>query len=243
MTALEPTADNRAVFVGYQPYGVARSNDGGTRLERIWDSNREPVRILDLSPSFHADQTLFALTATSLYRSRNGGLEWQKLPVVIRGRRLSLLVSPNYRRDASVYLAAPELRVSRDAGDSWQALLPEPHRWPVAPAGLAATTDYGSDVDGDVQLLVQRHAGALYVVTDFGDKAILKAVAISPHHAFAQLRTAPRDRSAVMQFFESNSGAANHADVNTRVVVAASGAQLMMSNDAGQAWRAIPARV
>lgn len=43
-----------------------------------------------------------------------------------------------------------------------------------------------------------------------------------------------------MQFVESGFAATNHVDAATRRVVAALGAQLLRSDDAGQAWRAIP---
>jgi len=92
------------------------------------------VRAIQVSPGYGKDRTVFAVSENALYRSRDGGKTWERL----RGglpqiqypddAHLTVVVSPNYLRDRTVFLGgwdgAQGLGIwrSTDGGDTWHPL-------------------------------------------------------------------------------------------------------------------------
>ena len=107
-----------------EPTTVLRSVDGG----RSWTAAETPfapgaVRALLPSPSYAADQTLFALFDDgALHRSRDGGRTWTALAQ--RLDQMAVLDAPGPRLDLFGALAGQLLR-SND-GETWTAVGPTP---------------------------------------------------------------------------------------------------------------------
>jgi len=109
--------------------GLFRSTNGGRAWREIgFPTEWAPLLSLALSPGYAHEQTLFAGSeAHGLFRSRDGGATWQRLA---EGR---LTGAVNRISLASAFPAQPDLLVlhedvllvSRDAGNSWSAWLPD----------------------------------------------------------------------------------------------------------------------
>lgn len=114
--AIDPRDDDR-VFVATSE-GVLRSDDGGAsfRATRLSD----PVRRLRM-----ADDLLYALTETTLWVSRDGGLQWFRLAEVVDGE---LAVDPLQPGRVLVADGAGDLVLSGDGGQSWRRA--DPRRRP-----------------------------------------------------------------------------------------------------------------
>jgi YVTN family beta-propeller protein len=118
-----------------------------------------PVQALAASPSFAADQTLFAGTSAGLYRSHDAGQHWTPLGAGA-ANALKIVPSPAYPADQILYVLAGtpgppdrQLLRSTDAGASWEAIWNSPalHDVVLSPSFAAggtlfisaATTEYG----------------------------------------------------------------------------------------------------
>lgn len=109
--------------------------DGGARWERIEPLVGTDVRQALFSPSFAADRTIFALTASGVAVSKDGGASWSA-PTNLVGDGVAyaeagaLAASPSFADDGILFgLAggppdqpAPVLLRSRDSGLTWQRL-------------------------------------------------------------------------------------------------------------------------
>ena len=162
-----PFGGGEALLAGLHRNGVLRSLDPFEHFEPA-NSGLQARLVLDvaLSPTFDADQTLFAAGPDAgVMRSEDGGRTWTASlsgfddPLVF-----GVAVSPNFPRDRMVF-AASEAGVfrSRDVGATWQPVLegtPVAHivagplrddrGWPL----LAATTS--------ANLLLSEDAGAVW---------------------------------------------------------------------------------
>lgn len=117
------------------PGGTYRSTDGGDQwsavavdpvscLGRVWK--------LVFSPTFAADRTVYAMGEDStdlnnyrIYRSTNGGSQWECLPVQpAAGDIFDIALSPAFASDRTVLLgtARKGLMRSADGGASWHTL-------------------------------------------------------------------------------------------------------------------------
>ncbi len=118
-----------------------------------------PVQALAASPSFPADQTLFAGASTGLYRSNDAGQHWTLLGAGA-ANALKIIPSPAYPADQTLYVLANtsgppgrQLLRSTDDGASWEAIWQSPALHDVALSSnfaadstlfiSAAATEYG----------------------------------------------------------------------------------------------------
>lgn len=121
-------AKDRTAFALTAERGLFISTDGG----ESWQQTGFPVRSgladrfrLALSPDYSRDKTIFVATSGGLYRSRDGGRDWQGLsrglPAFFRATSVSL--SPDFARDKTVYVGGdyhnPAVYISRNGGDTW----------------------------------------------------------------------------------------------------------------------------
>lgn len=117
----------------WQPAG------GGIGAQSIWD--------VAISPAFPVDHTLFAATDSGAYRSQDSGDNWQLIGSAAPQPWASLLISPNYATDRTLFgiqntIGSGAIK-STDGGVTWTPL-------PGGPAGgypiyLAISPAFGSD--------------------------------------------------------------------------------------------------
>jgi photosystem II stability/assembly factor-like uncharacterized protein len=130
VTALALSPDytqDHTLLAGLSGYGLFKSTDGGA----LWQPRNAGlpsmgIRELLMSPAFAVDQTVFARLRTGgLFRSTDGGESWQALEVELA----PLALSPEFDQDGTLLGSVTiyerqgprqELRLSRDAGATWQ---------------------------------------------------------------------------------------------------------------------------
>jgi photosystem II stability/assembly factor-like uncharacterized protein len=106
--------------------GVFRSADRG----RSWSSWNFGlldlnVFVLDISPAYASDETLFAGTESGIFKSTNGGRAWREVDLPIGFEPvLSLAVSPDYANDDTLFVGTESkgLLVSTDRGRTWDVI-------------------------------------------------------------------------------------------------------------------------
>jgi hypothetical protein len=114
-----------------QPIGAALPSLAPTLLPAL--PGDLPITQIHPSPNYANDQTLFMLSNTALYRSRDGGQQWARLSTPTSTSAnyaaVSLAFSPDFANDATLFLGATldtahgaGVWRSTDGGDSWQAL-------------------------------------------------------------------------------------------------------------------------
>jgi photosystem II stability/assembly factor-like uncharacterized protein len=105
--------------------------------DHIDDANQEtPVQdlvyALAVSPNFAQDRICFAARTSGLYRSDDGGVNWQhaydSLNLNAPLATMAVVISPNFESDRSVFAGVPGgIMRSVDGGQSWNAaILPSP---------------------------------------------------------------------------------------------------------------------
>ena len=121
--------DRNVMYAGVDS-GIYRSEDVGVSWERL-DSpmNQVPIWALAIDPV--DPNIIFAGTRPSaLFRSMDGGLKWQKMPVelaeecpaVVIPRVTTLLVDPVDHSNIWAGIEVDGVRRSRDGGDTWEAV-------------------------------------------------------------------------------------------------------------------------
>ena len=129
--ALSPDyANDRTVFIGGGRTGLFVSTDGGKR----WQETNFPARdtgvghlCIALSPDYANDKMVFASAGGQVFRSDDGGANWQVLSSGLGSffPRSSLAVSPQFADDHTVLIGggfrAPRVMRSTDAGQTWSA--------------------------------------------------------------------------------------------------------------------------
>ena len=121
--------DPSVVYAGADS-GIYRSEDKGENWERL-DSpmNQVPIWALAIDPV--DPNIVFAGTRPSaLFRSRDGGLKWEKLPVelaeecpnVVIPRVTALVVDPVDPNNIWAGIEVDGVRRSKDGGDTWEVV-------------------------------------------------------------------------------------------------------------------------
>jgi photosystem II stability/assembly factor-like uncharacterized protein len=123
-------ANDRTVFIGGGRTGLFVSTDGG----RAWQETNFPARdtgaghlCIAFSPDYASDKIVFASAGGQVFRSDDGGANWQILPSGLGSffPTLSLAVSPQFADDHTLLIGggfrAPRVMRSTDAGQTWSA--------------------------------------------------------------------------------------------------------------------------
>jgi len=101
--------------------GIARTIDGGLTWEsdlRAYPAGAEAVAI---SPAFRADRTILLSANNGLFKSTDGGVFWQDMPLTHTVSYLAL--SPHYAQDQTLVAATSEhIWICRDGGSAWTSL-------------------------------------------------------------------------------------------------------------------------
>ena len=118
--------DSRIIYAGADD-GIYRSADRGANFEHI-ESPLDAYHVWRIAIDPANPDTMFAGTALpALFRSRDAGLHWEKLPArfasecanVTRPRVTALEVDPSDHNFIWAGVEVDGVRVSRDGGDSW----------------------------------------------------------------------------------------------------------------------------
>lgn len=121
---------DKTLFAGTNGAGFFKTHSGGETWYQVSaDLDGMVINALGVSPQFMTDQTLFAATKShGVYRSVDGGATWS--PAGLQGIfLLSLIVSPSFSEDSTVFLGAWDgVYRTCDAGASWERVL-DIHRW------------------------------------------------------------------------------------------------------------------
>lgn len=104
------------LFVGTSA-GVFVSIDGGATWSFVNGIGTLNVEQIALSPHFSTDRTLFVATSFGLFRSTDGGTTWHK---VLNVPVWSVMVSPLFSADHTVFAGSTYLYLSTDGGSTWQ---------------------------------------------------------------------------------------------------------------------------
>jgi photosystem II stability/assembly factor-like uncharacterized protein len=147
---------------------------------------------LAASPAFASDQAIFAARASGLYRSTDGGQNWQNAFASLQSQEPIpaswVTLSPNFAHDQQVFAAAPGgvLRYD-DGGQTWTvAMLPTPAPFITA---LAISPNYAADgllfaVTMEDGVFRSTDRGARWTAWNFGLFDLhVYCVAISPDFA------------------------------------------------------------
>ncbi len=123
--ALSPAFDAEAVLfvAGYDDEyrdRLYRSTDGGQTWLEVGDEFAgQSFEGLVLSPQYAVDNLLLASTDRGGYRSVDGGESWQSLNIPDAS---SVVLSPGFAIDRTIYASGYALYRSRDGGESWTTL-------------------------------------------------------------------------------------------------------------------------
>jgi photosystem II stability/assembly factor-like uncharacterized protein len=120
---------------GNYPFGNPLYNDGGLYISndggKTWAQPRGglrggPEQFSDLivSPTYGSDHTIFAVVPRlGIFKSTDGGQLWQPSGVGLPSTHASLLLSPGFEHDQTVFAGIGEADYrSTDGGDTWQPL-------------------------------------------------------------------------------------------------------------------------
>ena len=96
---------------------------GLTRESQADDMKKPHFMEVRLSPNFQQDNTLFLGGFNGLFKSIDGGENWEEINTLSPGIIVSMDISPNYAQDSTVavvtYVGYPY--ISHDQGQNWQA--------------------------------------------------------------------------------------------------------------------------
>jgi photosystem II stability/assembly factor-like uncharacterized protein len=224
--AISPAFDvDRTVFAGLYPSGLYRSVDGGSSYSLVWDTFERPVRALAVSPSYANDKTLFVGLSEGLFRSQDGGANWQKFEQDFKDPRLA--ISPGYAFDNTVFVGSlTGLHVTRDGGVTWGRLqIGEPNT-ETAISCLAISPNFVKDR----RLVVQVKGGDLLICSDDPNR-FETVVSKSAEIGYEFSHIIRRESAPLIRF------SPNYSHDNT--IYGISGHDILKSEDGGMNWSTI----
>ncbi|MGB3509383.1 MAG: glycosyltransferase family 39 protein [Microcoleaceae cyanobacterium] len=141
------------------------SNDGGKTwkvsqngLEVPWFTgnfnkvkpNDDPRRYFDItfSPNYETDKTLWAtLLWTKVARSEDGGISWSVLPLPREERGLTIVASPDFSNDRTVYIATQRgnIYISQNGGKNFELIGQVPSLRGNYGSSIAISPNFASD--------------------------------------------------------------------------------------------------
>lgn len=119
--------DSNIVLAGTAYAGLFRSNDGGNTWNQIGDV--DDLTILDIKFKANDGDTVYVATggpwAQGVYRSWNGGIDWEYLTASIQGGALEILIDPNSSNKV-YFTSSNTVYQSCDFGDTWNSFFISP---------------------------------------------------------------------------------------------------------------------
>jgi photosystem II stability/assembly factor-like uncharacterized protein len=217
-------------------------------------SEQDLLLALTASPNFKKDKLVFAGRRSGLYRSNDGGKNWEQQNI-IAGEELSVTAiafSPNFLNDQNLFVALPGgVAYSHNAGATWfWTKLPTP---PPYISALAVSPNFENDKtlfaatleDG---VLRSVDGGVSWQAWNFGllDKQVL-CLALMGDSVYAGTSTG---------LFRSHNGGRSWREINlpvedsvlslavmdTSLCVGTENSGLLKSEDGGEIWKQIKAK-
>jgi photosystem II stability/assembly factor-like uncharacterized protein len=149
--------------------GVFQSQDGGKSWQKLSkgltkDSQADDLKSphfeeLGISPAFSQDKTLFVAGFNGLFKTTDGGKNWQELETLSPGTITALDISPDYANDSTIAVVTyvGETYISNDKGATWKTAnkglevprftgdFKKPHQDPRRFFDVAFSLDYAKD--------------------------------------------------------------------------------------------------
>jgi photosystem II stability/assembly factor-like uncharacterized protein len=156
-------AHDRTIFATALGQGLWQSADGGESWEFLMETSANAVAV---SPGFAEAPILFLATDLGIFRSENGGQNWQEANQGLTGRAVqAVALSPAFNADGIAFaIAADLLHRSSDGGRTWRAIESDALAGHV-PIAIAVSPDFARDC---MAFIGTEDAGLLRT-TDGGD--------------------------------------------------------------------------
>ena len=153
--AVSPTfADDSTIYLGTMDGHILKSIDGGEKFSLVGKLD-DAVISLAISPDFATDGTLYAGIPNGVYKSVDGGSNWQTaskgivwLEELDAGKEgtIKLAISPSYKGDRTVFIGtAGGVFKTTDRGKSWQQLVDTGYDDNGYIEGIALSPDFKRD--------------------------------------------------------------------------------------------------
>ncbi|MFQ5885640.1 MAG: hypothetical protein ACE5II_00230 [Anaerolineae bacterium] len=257
-------AQDRTLFARGCFDGVFKSSDGGTTWRPLTtdlptDERLQPLSALMVSLAYARDGSLWLLTPSHLYRSKDGGESWQRADQGLEGLELERLVlSPDYEADkTSLVTVGRGVYITRNEGGEWH-----PIGMPISGlrvTDLALSPDFATDAVLFVAGSDEEYRGRFYRSSDGGETWLavgeefssqeIRGLALSPRYPTDGLVFASTDRGV----YRSTDGGDTWKPLNilgapflvfspdfaSDHTIYASGQALYRSQDGGENWTAL----
>ncbi|MDJ0688479.1 MAG: YCF48-related protein [Xenococcaceae cyanobacterium MO_188.B32] len=240
-------AEDSTIYLGTMDGHILRSTDGGKNFSFVSTLERA-VNSLTISPNFTTDQTLYAGLPNQVYKSVDGGFNWQVASngiVWLEGLDetkevpVRLAISPNYEVDRTVFVGtAGGVFVTTDRGESWQQLVNTGYGDDGYIEGIALSPDFSSDrakpgSEADRTLMVSVRGRGLFKSVDAGSNfSEVGNDLIDNNHLLSNMYGFPLvSASRPIQFSPAYS--------EDRTIYGYSETKLFKSEDGGNTWSAI----
>ncbi|MGF1524388.1 MAG: WD40/YVTN/BNR-like repeat-containing protein [Leptolyngbyaceae cyanobacterium] len=122
------------LFASTRNEGFFRSNDQGetwkkyskglTKTGQADQDERSHFKEIAITQSFSEDGIIFLAGFDGLFKTSDGGNQWQELDTLSPRAITALSISPNYREDSTIAVGAykDEAYISRDSGKNWHLI-------------------------------------------------------------------------------------------------------------------------
>lgn len=149
LIAISPTfAKDKTMYLGTYKGTIYQSANNGSKFS-VCGKVGHQIRSLDISPNFANDRTLYAAGPKGVYRTINGGKDWQACfsePSWQEYNCLQVAISPDYKADRTVFVATRNgLLRTKDGGDNWSQLTEQAYGKDAFVESVAISPNYTID--------------------------------------------------------------------------------------------------
>ncbi len=174
-------------------YRFVKSTDSGQHWQRslIYGVSGDAYReiMIAVSPAFANDKTIYLGTyGGTIYRSTNGGSTFSVFSKIDHQIR-SLVISPNFESDKTLYASGEGVYKTLDGGATWQLVTQNSNEIKIGWGQLAISPNYKVDqtviAATNEGLFKTTDAGKMWEPLDssaYGKDSLVEAVGISPNY-------------------------------------------------------------